>query len=97
MPPDVRKGSAFPTMTNKECGGCAARARRSLAEVGKHLPVSRRLTAHQAAEPQSNQLAKMCRYQWIYRWVCDEKLSQSPEGTIEEATSNAFQPDGSIA
>ena len=28
----------------------------------------------------------------IYRWACDEKLSQSPGGTIEEAARKTVQP-----
>jgi len=57
MPPDVRKGFAFPTTAKESSGGYAALVRQSLEEINNRFPVSRRLTAHQAAEPQNTSTA----------------------------------------
>ncbi len=57
LPPDVRKGSAFPTASILNSGEAPPRllaARHSLAAEQRHwLPERRSLSAHRAAEPQA--------------------------------------------
>ncbi len=58
LPPDVRKGSRLSDSCPEIHGGCAARTRGVASQkLGKSHTVSRRLTAHQAAEPQHTSTA----------------------------------------
>jgi hypothetical protein len=58
VPPDVRKGCAFPKVLSLDFGERlrlepSAQGRQSLESKGASLPEGRRPSAHQAAQPQN--------------------------------------------
>jgi len=52
VPPDVRKGSAFPVTIEKISGGCAARVEAQPQQSFKNLTERHSLSAHRRAQPE---------------------------------------------